>query len=263
MRNGKIFQWCPILLVIFLSAISAQGRAESLESIFEEANNAFWNGEYEKAAQRYERLESLGVREVELSYNLGTAYARLGKLGMAVRHYERALSIEPDHPDALHNLAVLREFLARRASEQGRDADLAPGVTPWRAVLDRFSPASASIGFLVFHIALFLVLILRRFVRREMARLSLGVSVGILAILAVTTLTVTIGKWHHARYANEAVVIAEGALDVMEGPASDVKRFAVEEGSRVIVLEQRGEYARLRDASGRDGWVDIQSLGSI
>ena len=260
MRNGRMV---TALIVLLGVVFSAGAQAESLESVFEEANNAFWNGDYEKAAQKYERLEELGVREVALSYNLGTAYARLGKLGMAARHYERALRLEPDHPDTLHNLAILREYLARRASEQGRDADLVPGATPWRAVLDRFSPTSASIGFLVFHIALFLVLIIRRFVRREMPRLSLGVLVGILAILTATTLAVTVGKWHHANYAQEAVVVSEGALDVMEGPASNVKRFAVEEGSRVIVLEQRGEYTRLRDGSGQDGWVESLSLGSI
>lgn len=263
MRHATSLKLGLILTLLAVFTVSHEVKAESLGSIFEEANNAFWNGDYEKATSLYERLEELGARDEALSYNLGTAYARLGRLGMAVRHYEKALRIEPDHPDTLHNLSVIREFLARRASEQGRDADLAPGASPWRAVLDRFSMRSASIGFLVFHVALFLVLIIRRFVTKEMPRLSLGVLAGILAILTLTTLTVTIGKWHHATHAREAVVVSQGAIDVMEGPASAVKRFAVEEGSRIIVLEERGEYSHLLDASGRDGWVKTESLGTI
>lgn len=263
MKGGRRLQLGACLFAILVTTFSSGAGAESLSSIFEEGNNAFWNGDYEEAAAKYERLEELGLRDAALSYNLGTAYARLGKLGMAVRHYERGLSIEPDHPDTLHNLNLIREFLARRASEQGRDADLAPGVTAWRAVLDRFSPTSASVGFLIFHLALFFVLILRRFVTQEMTRLSLGVLAGILGILTVTTLTVTIGKWHHANYSKEAVVVAEGALDVMEGPASAVKRFAVEEGSRVTVLEERGDYTHLLDAAGQDGWVESTHLGKI
>ncbi len=251
------------LLLVFSATFSEDAYSESLESIFQEANNAFWNGEYDNAVDLYNKIEELGVRDAALSYNLGTAYARLGGLGMAARHYERALRLDPDHTDTLHNLSVLREFLARRASEAGRDADLAPAVSPWRAVLDRFSPRSAALGFLVFHLLLFAALILRRFVSKEMPRLSLGVLAGVLAILTVVTLAVNIGKWHQETYDVEAVVVAEGTLDVMEGPESTVKRFALEEGSRVRVLEERDTWVRLLDSEGQDGWVPTSELGKI
>ncbi|MCP4679210.1 MAG: hypothetical protein GY854_27735 [Deltaproteobacteria bacterium] len=250
-------------LFAMLTALAPEAPCDSLDSVFQEGNNAFWNGNYKKAATLYKRLEDLGVRDSTLAYNLGTAHARLGKLGMAVCYYERSLRIDPGNTDALHNLSVLREHLARRASESGRDADLAPAVSPWRAMLDRFSPRSAALGFLVFHLALFVVLMARRFVSREMPRLSLGVLAGVLAILTMTTLALTIGKWHQETYVKEAVVIAEGQLDVMEGPASTVKRFALEEGSRILILVDNESWIRLLDSEGRDGWVPSSDLGKI
>ncbi len=250
-------------LFAILIALAPEARCDSLGSMFQEANNAFWNGNYKKASTLYTRLEDLGVHDSALAYNLGTAHARLGKLGMAVRYYERSLRLSPGNTDAVHNLSVLREHLARRASEAGRDADLAPAVSPWRAMLDRFSPHSAALGFLVFHLTLFIVLMLRRFVIREMPRLSLGVLAGVLAILTVTTLALTIGKWHQETYIKEAVVVAEGQLDVLEGPASTVKRFALEEGSRILILEDNDSWTRLLDSEGRDGWVSSSDLSKI
>ena len=254
-----------LLLGVFAGRASADSSApaDSLTSIFKAADNDFWNGEYEKAREKYERLEQLGVEDAALSYNYGTACARLGKLGEAVLHYERALRLDPGMDDARYNLSVIREFIARRASEAGRDADLAPASGPWRATLDRFSSRGAALIFLIFHLALFAVLGIRRFVFAEMPRLSLGVVSGVLFVLTVTTFAVALGKWHQDTHEVEAVLTAEGASDIMEGPGSEVKRFSLEEGSRVQFLEDRGEWTHIKDAEGRDGWVSSATLGRI
>ncbi len=250
--------------LLFASLMPADATAaDSLEAIFKAANNDFWNGEYDKAQKEYERLEKLGVEDAALSYNLGTAYARLGKLGLAVSQYERALKLDPGQDDARYNLGVIREFIARRASEAGRDADLAPAAGPWRATLDRFSARSAALIFLAFHLALFAVLGIRRFVFAEMPRLSLGVLAGVLLVLTVSTFAVALGKWHQNTHEVEAIVVREGSVDVMEGPGSTVKRFAIEEGSRVRYLESRAEWTHLQDGEGRDGWVAADCLGRI
>ena len=185
MRRAAIALAGAALAAALAVAAGEAAAAESLEGLFDEANAAFWNGEYDRAAELYARLEELGARSSALSYNRATAEARRGRLGVAIQHYERALRRDPGHEDAVHNLAVLREFIARRASEAGRDADLAPAVGPWRALLDRFSPAAAALLFLVFEIALFALLVLRRFVAAEMPRMALGVLAGVLALLKI------------------------------------------------------------------------------
>jgi tetratricopeptide (TPR) repeat protein len=259
----KRFRIIAGLLFLAMSAFPGLSLGESLDSIFNKANNAFWNGGYDEAITLYHRIEALGVRSPELSYNLGTAYARTGKLGRAVQHYERALRLSPGHGDTSYNVAVIREFLARRASEAGRDADLAPGVTPWRAVLDRFSTRGTAIGFLLFNLALFMVLIVRRFLKRETPRLFLGVFAGMLAVMTVLAFSVGLGKWYQGAYEHEAVVVVKGQIDVMEGPASTVKRFDLEEGSRIQILEDKGAWIRLLDSENRDGWVPTRGLGKI
>ncbi len=259
----KRFRIIAGLFFVALCAFPGVSNGESLDSIFEKANNAFWNGGYDEAIGHYHRIEALGVRSPELSYNLGTAYARTGKLGRAVQHYERALRLAPGHGDTSYNVAVIRGFLARRASEAGRDADLAPGVTPWRAVLDRFSTWGAAVGFLLFNLLLFVMLIVRRFFTRETPRLFLGVFAGMLAVMMMLAFSVALGKWYQGAYEREAVVVVEGQIDVMEGPSSTVKRFDLEEGSRVQILEEKEDWIRLLDSENRDGWVASDGLGKI
>ena len=80
----------PLLAVLALSGAAVAAEPGSLQEIYDAAGEAFWNGDYQAAVEGYQRLEELGVREPAVSFNLGTAYARQGKLGRAVQHYERA-----------------------------------------------------------------------------------------------------------------------------------------------------------------------------
>ena len=49
-------------------------------------------------------------------YDLGNAYYRLGNFGKAILNYERALALEPRHPEAQANL--------RLASDEARALEL-------------------------------------------------------------------------------------------------------------------------------------------
>jgi hypothetical protein len=91
----------------------------------------------------------------------------------------------------------------------------------------------------------------------------MGVSVGVLALLAVFTGAIALGKWRQAAHEPEAIVVRAVTMDVVEGPGSAVKRFALDEGSRVRVLERRESFFKIRDGEGRDGWAKAEDLGEI
>lgn len=253
-----------IILVVSLIPLVALGQGASLSALFEEGNNAFWNGDYEQAAAKYGELIELGVDDAVVYYNLGTASARLGQLGSAVRFYEKTLRVDPGHPDATDNLTVIREHIAKRASRAGRDADLAPAVDPWRAVLDRFTLSGATALFLVVYLAFFAALIARRFLRAsEMRRLTASVVAGIFLIVSAATGAIVVGKWRLHEGAGEAVIVGGEVTPVMEGPASEVQRFVLDEGTRVIVIGEQDQWAKVRDDQGRDGWLPQDSLGTL
>ncbi|MCU0663965.1 MAG: tetratricopeptide repeat protein [Myxococcota bacterium] len=254
---------CLLAMALAVSLLSFSAKAESVSSLFDRANNAFWNGDYAGARDSYARLAQLSGPRPEVLYNLGTAYARLGNLGQAVLMYEKVLRLSPDNEDARHNLLVLREHLARRANEADRDADLAPSVTAFRALIDRFTTNGAALTFLTFELLLIAFLLVRRIVRADLPRLTLGVLSGVLALLSAAMLVLLLGRLHLETSVQEAIIVQAGQSDVFEGPGSEIRRFGLEEGSRVEVIGEMDGWRRLRDAEGRDGWVRAAELVDI
>lgn len=75
---------------------------------FEAANALFEAGKFGEAKLRYEQLVEAGEGTANVFYNLGNTDFRLGSAGRAMLNFERALVLEPRHPEARANLALLR-----------------------------------------------------------------------------------------------------------------------------------------------------------
>src|SRR5438045_7267095 len=107
-------------LCIFLVAVFGVGAFAADESAFTKANQAYADGRFEEAANDYESLIGSGNWNANLFYDLGNARYRLGDFGQAILNYERALALDPRHPEAEANLRLARD--EARALEMRRDA---------------------------------------------------------------------------------------------------------------------------------------------
>ncbi|MCX6966873.1 MAG: tetratricopeptide repeat protein, partial [Verrucomicrobia bacterium] len=67
---------------------------------FDAANRLFDKGDFQGARAKYETLVQAGTWSAHLFYNLGNAAFRLGDRPAAFLAYERALALEPNHPEA-------------------------------------------------------------------------------------------------------------------------------------------------------------------
>src|SRR3712207_83983 len=65
-----------------------------------QANEEFAAGRFRESLELYQSLANAGETSVALFYNIGNAHYRLGELGEAILNYERALALEPQHPEA-------------------------------------------------------------------------------------------------------------------------------------------------------------------
>jgi tetratricopeptide (TPR) repeat protein len=62
---------------------------------FERANQLYGSGNYAAAASLYEQLTAKGIANSDLFFNLGSAYAQLGKTEQAAEAYARAAQLAP------------------------------------------------------------------------------------------------------------------------------------------------------------------------
>lgn len=122
--------WAPVLLIAVLlatgvswlaprlsappdrlqvaRALLEEGRAVEAVHLFETPD---WKGVAEYRAGRYHRaLGAFFQHETATNlYNMGNAYAQLQEWKGARAAYEKALSLDPGHADAAHNLAIINE----------------------------------------------------------------------------------------------------------------------------------------------------------
>jgi len=94
----------PVVVALLMCGISAAVAALD----FGVANNLYEKGDFKGARAGYEALVQSGGRSAHLFYNLGNAAYREGDKGAAMLAYERALALEPGHPDAKANLRFLQ-----------------------------------------------------------------------------------------------------------------------------------------------------------
>lgn len=260
-RSSTLWPWGLVALALLVGAAPAEA---GLQETFAAANESFWGGDHEAAARGYEELLSLGVRDRDVYFNLGTSYARLGRFGPAILNLERALALDPGHEDAQHNLAAVRRAMARGRTAGGEDADLDPPRSFWMSLLDRLTPAEVGIPFLVCWVGLFLVLGARRLVSRELPRLVLLIVAPLLATVALVTGALFASKAYYDARVREAIAVRADHAVVREGPAERFRRsFEVREGDRVRVLDEERSWLLLRDATGQEGWADREDFGLI
>ena len=100
------------LTLAVLAAFFSPAFANQAKQLFQDANAAYQNSDFEKSTELYKQLVEMGYQSAELEYNLGNGHYRQGELGRAILHYERALLLSPHDGEILHNLELARSKTA-------------------------------------------------------------------------------------------------------------------------------------------------------
>ena len=127
-RRGSPRGW-QLALVMLTALVSAPARADVVDEAFVRGNRAAEVGDLKAAVQAYEEAERLSPgTSALLSFNLGTAYAQLGEVGMATYHLRRALRAQAQASAevaaaAQRNLGVVRQRIEVAALANGAQTD--------------------------------------------------------------------------------------------------------------------------------------------
>jgi tetratricopeptide (TPR) repeat protein len=250
-----------ILVALTLFATAAQ--AQDAEAIFQRANTAYFQGDYQGAARDYGLLIESGVDDPDVTYNLATAHARLGNYGQAIRYYERTLRLRPGDDDARAGLTKATDALGRATAEQEGEATLETRPSFTENLVRPFSENALAWLVLALDALAFGLLIAFRFVRAEAGRLGLGVAIPIAFVLFALALGGLAIKSRVFAEGEAAVVVGKDPV-LREGPdPRAAARSSVHEGERVEVLADDGQFVQVRFANGRAGWMARADVGTI
>jgi Ca-activated chloride channel family protein len=87
--------------------------AEQLQAPEWQGAALYRSGEFEAAGERFAEVPG-----ADGAYNRGNALAQAGKLESAISAYDQALTLQPQHPDALANRALVSDLLQQQKQQQ-------------------------------------------------------------------------------------------------------------------------------------------------
>jgi len=236
--------WRTLIAVLLAAGLAAGASAANPEADFDAANKLFEEGKYAEAASAYERLIAQGTRSAPLYYNLGTARYKLGQLGWAIAAYRQASDLAPRDASLRANL----DFVRKRVN--GEDFRVRPAWREWLHWFNLNEGAWLAAGaFWVF----FLLLAIREWnplLTRRLRRYTILSGSGALILTACLAASVWVRWGEHT-----AIVIVKEAVAKF-GPLEEAKTaFTLPDGSEVPVLDTKGDWLQVKNATEQVGWV--------
>ena len=241
----RLLYWAFFLLY-FSPAISPLS-AYQADTLFAQANQYYKSAEYQKALDTYLRISEDGLVSAELYFNIGNCYYKSKKPGLARYYYELALQYRPYDNSILHNLELVLETL--------------PGDVGF-AMPTEIEKFKYALAFSYYQKLLFFVSILFLAVgcyyfykylnqkTRKYLILLFGFTVGSLLIFISV---MWINTYRNSAY---LILVGESAGVKSEPLESSQDLFVLEEGAKVILLEEFADFLKIKLNDGKVGWAE-------
>lgn len=247
----KIF----LLFMLFANTLIAQ----SVDDIFNSANDFYKNEKFEKAIELYHQIESKGTISVELYYNLGNSYYKINKVGPSIYYFEKTLKLDPTNEDAQNNLIFAKRLALDNIQEIPKSIFQKININ----YLQKLSYNQWAMVSVVFSFVACLLFLLFYFANSPtIKRIYFGSS--IISFLAlIITFSITYSQFLYFKNNKEAIVFAETS-SVKNAPtlnSEDV--FILHEGTKVIVLDAIDNWKKIKLADGKQGWIFAKEIKEI
>ena len=246
-------------LVIFSFSVSSNSMQDSAEVYVQQANEFYQNNRFDEAIAHYSKVVDLQYESATLYYNLGNAYFKTGAHARALLWFERALRLDPNNEDIIHNIAFVQQKLVDRI-------EVLPElfiVKWWNTCSKLFTGnqwATLSIIFCALFALCFLLVLL---IRISWVR-STSIFIAILALF-FTVFSVIFAKKESSRYVQSPEgIIMQHVINVKSTPnekGSDL--FVIHSGLKVGITDQLNEWVEIRLPNGEKGWILAEQVEII
>ena len=244
--------------LIFILVISSHSFSDQIIEKFQEANARYNDSDYIGAIQLYEEIISEKLQSGYLYYNLGNSYFRAGMVGQSIWAYNRALRLSPRFENIKYNLEIANTKIKDRV------------VLPPELFLVEFYIQLKNYftffewlffcGLLVSLSASFFmlskVLILNSVVIRRLI-LILSFSAFVFHLIAFDIFLEDSKETH-------GIIIFDN-VHAFSGPfqGKNTRLFTLNEGTKVTVLQNQGNWVEIFLLSGEKAWIPIEKIKVI
>lgn len=255
--NRLSFIIISLILLIFYNPLTIN--ASQMFDTMKKGNTYYREAEYENAIEEYKKLVDEEYLGTSLFYNLGNSYYRVGKIGLAILYYEKALKLSPSDEDIKHNLNFARLSTVDR---------IQPLPTFflfewWESLLGSFTENGwAYIVFIFYLLVIFLAgsYFFARSIKQQKLVLFSGVAALVVLAISISLLVVKINREATVK----SGVILEQFVTVKSSPdPKSTDAFVIHEGLKVNLEDYLDDWIKIRLADGKVGWIENNYVEQI
>ncbi|WP_224484180.1 SH3 domain-containing protein [Robertkochia aurantiaca] len=239
-----------------LNSLQAQQEERLL---FEQANDLYNQGEYDKAIDAYRQILQQGEHSAAVYYNMANSYYKLNEIAPSIYFYEKALLLDPENDDVRNNLAFARNMTIDAIEELPE--------TGWsrfsRDYIGALSYNQWGIAAIIL-VNLFVIFFLVYYFSTEQLR-KRGFFVAAMSCLFLCLIAVTFAYQQYGYEAsrNPAIIFAEEVAVQSEPNPGSTEVFTLHEGTKVQVINSLDRWKEIRLADGKTGWLPASELREI
>lgn len=248
----------PFLLLSLFLVVGLSGK-EALPATWEEAGEAYKNKQYSTAFDLYQGLIDEGRVSSALYYNMGNVCYRQDQLGLAILYYEKALKLAPRDAEVKGNLELAK-------SQQADQIDPLPPffLDRWRHGLQSLFSANvwSMLGVLCLWIGVggLILWILGKERRQKKWGFIAGIS---LLILSLLPFYLSSSRAQFEQNSGTAILL-DKEYGLRSAPEEGSKVLVpLHEGVKLVIIDQIGEWLKVKLEDGEQGWLPEKSLGMI
>ena len=247
-------------IVFFLILLIASvGHAQSLDSLFVNANKLYQQESYIEALELYQDIEKQNVESEALYFNMANIYYKTNQVAPAIFYYEKALQLDPGNRDVAFNLDFANrmildniEPLPKSLGQKFRDGIILKFKYKTWAII------AVSLAFLF----AFLFLLYHFSYSTSKKRIYFITSIMSASFVALS-LFFALKNHHYVTTTKHAIIFAP-QTQVKSAPTKNSEvNFELHEGSKVQILEDLDNWRKIKIADGKTGWINEEDLKEL
>lgn len=237
---------------LLLASIAFTGSAfAEPDDAFAKGNGEYAAGRFHEAAEAYQTAVQAGQLSAALFYNLGNACYRAGDLGHAILNYERALALQPRHPEAQANLRLVRDKARALQLRQTAAERAFSHVTAGQCTV------AAAVCFWLAAFATAALLLRRRRSPLLVALLIISASICASALVGLRVL-------EYGSSGRALAIVTANKTDARAATADNAGTvLTLPAGSEIKILSTRGDWVYAALPNDLRGWIPAQSAERV
>ncbi len=243
------------ILLIFLFYFSCNSFCNDLK----DAEKAYDSKNFKISIHHYQKLINEGYKSYQLYFNLGNSYYRNNELGKAIYYYELASKSNPADDDIKINLAIAASKTIDKVNSK-ENFFITAIKTNILLSFSTFTWSIFTISFISLASILFFI-----FINSNNILIKRISFIGTCFCFILFTLSYFLGYTSlKSKSENKFAIITSKEIKILNEPTiSGISKFNLHEGTKIRIVENKGEWILIKLDNGNEGWIKTTDVGII